>query len=1247
MSDMMLDFENDLLAFFRDPKLSKGVRQLALYCSVPYFLTADLVLRICDGMEFADDVDGAAAEILQAPFVRHIMGDYYRMDRVVRDVLRHWLRSDYDASTEERVARLLRQYVEEKRAKPGDIFWHEYLEAQMVAAQAIINPRRIAEQIAYGLQKHDHHSEAEERDRVTRWSLLAQEAETDLRRIGVGRLVDYARYRADQLRKRDVIYVPEDLREGMVVFGSIRLPALSPQTATSSRRGADRTDGAGESPIGKQKVASGHTRLIYHLAWSSDGRHLLSSSQDETLRRWRLDIQRDSASVSELEFALSEEKQVAFPSVKTLAWSPDGTAAAVTGFQESAVQVLPVNGSTIPNWEYRLGASKILSLAWAQQFPMIALGADSYQVVVIDARNGSELRRFFADAEISCLAFSPDGRMLAAGTQNSSARAVYVWDLRSEKLVQVLRGHEGGITCLCWWPGEDILVSGSVDASVWVWDVGTGKKLRTLRNHTAPLTSLTVSHDGTMLASAAQDATVCLWSRQNDWRLVYLTQYVGMTYAPCDIVFHPHRPLLAAVSNQHDITVTSFNFDAMQRYEAVEMVYYSAAKVVVVGDGGAGKTSLCHALADDIEPMEVTESAETLSIFRMSRTTRQNDTPVRREIYLWDMDGQSEYQIVNQLYLNNVSVALLVFARNHSTDPFHGLRQWNDALETIRQHETDSRARRPGSGAQKLLVQTRLDQQLAGVSQSEIDQFVARTDCYGFYETSAKDNRGIQELRAAMERQIDWDAAGLEVTTAVYDKIRRFIEWVQKNEDIQIASSQQLFVRYLEYAPPEVSTNTTLLRAQFETCLNYLAVRHLVRRFDFRRLVLLRTELFNTYAVAIIRAAGHGENQAFGVIAEQTILSHKVDIPAEQRVRKPKEEEWMLMATIQDLLRFEVAFLEEGTLIFPSQLASGWDGDFEHEGEEQLIFSFEGAITHIYAKLVIRLSHIEQFKRLKLARRKAQFEASDGGICGLKLAEDNQSGQLSVYFSRDLSTLNRYTFDLFIFDLLKRETPKESLKRKRVYYCTNPACGGETRIRFDDRFIEARLAMGKNDIICPVCGEYTSIAEPPISQEMQDALKLRQAQLRRYTDQSRDLQLAESLYRNKQATGNYDIYLEGWGVGAPNVSRLTDLLRLRGILTLQGELDVSAVAERVLSVVFLVGQSRLSAPELQQLEMRLQQYLDCAMPVIIALYRINDTPELLLKLLQMASRTIYFFDDLDDQRNLSELVGYITGTDPR
>jgi small GTP-binding protein len=1003
-----------------------------------------------------------------------------------------------------------------------------------------------------------------------------------------------------------------------------------------------------EDLIGRQKIVTGHTGLVYHLAWSSDGRRLMSSGQDETLRAWRLDIQRDSDNPLDLDFSLREERQRSTTSVRNLAWSPDGRAAAVTGFpvSESIMRIRNLDNEGQSYWEYKLDEGKILSLAWASQRPLIAVGADSYQVTVIDARSGNELRRFFADAEVSCLSFSPDGRMLAAGTQKNTSHVIYVWDLRTEKLLQVMRGHEGGITCLRWWPGENILVSGSVDASVWVWDVSSGKKLRALRNHSAPITSVTVSHDGTMLASAAQDSNVCFWSSQGDWRLVYLTQYASMTHVPCDIAFHPTRPLLAAVTDQRNINLMAFNLEAIHKQEDIQTVYYSTAKVVVVGDGGVGKTSLCNALVDEKTPTD-TDGTHTLNVFKLSRTYRHKDMPIRREIYFWDLAGQPEYQMVNQLYLNNVSAALLVFARNNSGDPFQGLRRWDKVLQNVQDKETPPATRTLGQRVLKFLVQTRLDQQLAGVSQHDINRFIEQTNCYGFYETSAKDSRGIRELREAIEKQIDWNASGQDITTVVYDKIRRFLEWVQKNEDIQIASSQQLFVRYLEYALPDPDEDIPTLRYQFETCLNYLEARQLVRRFDFRKLVLLRPELFNVYAASIIQAARRGDNQTFGSIEERAILNRTVEIPADKRVRKPKEEEWMLMATIHDLLRFEVALLEEGTLIFPSHFVSGWDSEFEHEGQEQLVYTFEGAVINIYAMLVVRLSRSEHFKRVKLARRKVQFEATDGGKCGLTLSDDDHTGKISVYFSPDVSTLTSYTFDIFVYDVLKRESLKIYLKRKRIYRCINPNCESGSAIPFDDRFVEARKALGKEDIICPVCGELTPITEPPITKEMSAILRLRQAQMRRRADQVRDLEAAESMYRNKQATGNYDVFIEGWAVNIGDTERLIDLLRLRGIYTLEGETEVSAVAEKVLSVVFLLGQKRMSRSELQLLEQRLQQYMDCALPVIFALYRITDIPEVLLKMTRLESRIVYFFDELDDQRNLSELVSYITGKDPR
>jgi WD40 repeat protein len=111
--------------------------------------------------------------------------------------------------------------------------------------------------------------------------------------------------------------------------------------------------------------------------------------------------------------------------------------------------------------------------------------------------------------DISALAFSPDGSLLASGAQDDTL--IRLWDVDAARELRSLEGHAGWIRSLAFSPDGSLLASGSTDQSVIIWDVASGRQLRTLEGHTDYLGNIVFSPDGTTLASASRDGTVRLW----------------------------------------------------------------------------------------------------------------------------------------------------------------------------------------------------------------------------------------------------------------------------------------------------------------------------------------------------------------------------------------------------------------------------------------------------------------------------------------------------------------------------------------------------------------------------------------------------------------------------------------------------------------------------------------------------------------------------------------------------------------
>jgi WD40 repeat protein len=196
--------------------------------------------------------------------------------------------------------------------------------------------------------------------------------------------------------------------------------------------------------------------------------------------------------------------------VTALAFSPDGSQLAVSGYYEVTIWDLD-SGALVR----RIGGlpERITALAWHPKTKRLAVAGGSpaqWGTVALIDPSANAQPRFLCDLPdmALCVAFSPDGSRVAAGAAD---RTIRIFDVKSGQQAHVLRNHADWVESIAFSPDGAHVLSASRDRTVRISNPINGELEATNTAHETALYAAIFSHDGKTVLSLAQNSPLDYW----------------------------------------------------------------------------------------------------------------------------------------------------------------------------------------------------------------------------------------------------------------------------------------------------------------------------------------------------------------------------------------------------------------------------------------------------------------------------------------------------------------------------------------------------------------------------------------------------------------------------------------------------------------------------------------------------------------------------------------------------------------
>lgn len=197
------------------------------------------------------------------------------------------------------------------------------------------------------------------------------------------------------------------------------------------------------------------------------------------------------------------------PALDCAYWGDSGRVAGSNPMGESLLQVWSRPGQA-PRQQVPLAHEPLVFLRVHPGGKQLVAAGQQGGLVLWDLADLRKIAEYRFTQRVLALAFSPDGRQLAASSQDGTARIFQSNDL-SLLFNEVAHAQRSPITCLAFSPDGGWLATGCNDGTARLWNSSNGQLVTSWLVHDGPVTALAFDGPGKTLASTSEDGKLRLW----------------------------------------------------------------------------------------------------------------------------------------------------------------------------------------------------------------------------------------------------------------------------------------------------------------------------------------------------------------------------------------------------------------------------------------------------------------------------------------------------------------------------------------------------------------------------------------------------------------------------------------------------------------------------------------------------------------------------------------------------------------